>query len=165
MENPKVKLPGWTETAGGHTAWQRWLSTKVATCVRRAADWAAKRGRPVDDLPTPSQWREAILEAMASSQGRGYYSKLPLSLASPRKSTHWNWPSVDHVSDPGVTQVVLETRLVNDMKTIMSESEFLAVIGHLAAVLSVPISELPEGWSCRRAFSVEEQPDEPPLPA
>jgi Zn-dependent protease with chaperone function len=160
-----AKLPEWTEEAGGRAAWQEWLNRRVTTCVRRAADWAAKRRRIVDNLPTPPQWREAIALAMATSQGLGYYSKLPLSLAPPLKSTHWNWPSVDHIRGPGVAEVVLETRLVNDMKTIMSKDEFLAVVGHIAAVHAVTAAELPKGWSCRRAFAVEEQPDEPPLPA
>lgn len=161
----EIKLPDWTEEAGGRTAWKEWLNRRVMTCVRRAADWAAKRGRIVDNLPTPPQWRESIVSAMAVSQGLGYYSKLPLTLAPPLKSTHWNWPSVDHVCGPGVAEVVLETRLVNDMKTIMSKDEFLAVIGHIAAVHAVTAATLPKDWTCRRSFAVEEQLDEPPLPA
>lgn len=165
MAKAGANLPEWTEEAGGRAAWQKWLNRKVATCVRRAADWAAKCGKVVYDLPTPPQWREAIVLAMAASQGLGYYSKLPLSLAPPLKSTHWNWPSIDHVRGPNVAEVALETRLVNDMKTIMSKDEFLAVVGHITAVHAIPVTALPEGWSCLRAFAVEEQPDEPPLPA
>src|ERR1700688_647450 len=160
MQRAMSKLPEWTEANGGRTAWRKWVDRKVATCVRRAADWATKRHRPVDDLPSPSQWREAILAALAGSQGRGHYSQLQLSLASPRKSTHWNWPSIDHVRSPGVAEVVLETRLVNDMKTIMSEDEFCALVGHLATVMRVDIRKLSAGWSCSRSFAVEEQPDE-----
>ena len=165
MEKWRSRLPEWTGAAGGRKAWQRWLDRKVGICVLRAVGWAVKRGRSVDDLPSRSEWREAILEAMKNCQGRGYYSGLQLSLAPPRKSTDWNWPSVDHLSDPGAAQVVLETRLVNDMKTIMSDEEFRTIVGHLAFVMAVPVVQLPENWSCRRSFAVEEQPDEPPLPA
>ena len=60
---------------------------------------------------------------------------------------------------------MLETRLVNDMKTIMSDEEFRTLIGHLAAVLKVKVKEQ-ETWQCRRSFAIEEPPEtEPPLPA
>jgi len=117
-------------------------------------------------MPTQAQWREAIFDALRVSEGRGSYSRLPLSLAFPRKSTDWNWPSVDHVAGPGVARVVLETRLVNDMKTIMSDEEFLSIIGHLAAVLKVRVKEVEDSWNCRRSYAIDEPPEaEPPLPA
>jgi len=69
------------------------------------------------------------------------------------------------MKDPATAETVLEIRLVNDMKTIMTEREFRSVIGHLAAVLNVQVQELQEGWQCDRSFAVEERPvDEPPLP-
>jgi hypothetical protein len=159
-------LPPWTGSAGGRDAWKKWLDARVNTCVRRAAAWAAKRQKPIDQLPPPLKWRKAILDALRSSEGHADYSKFPLSLAAPRKNTDWNWPSVDHVSGPEVAKVVLETRLVNDMKTITSEEEFRAIIGHLAAVLGVAVKEIGNDWQCRRSFAIEEPPDaEPPLPA
>lgn len=101
---------------------------------------------------------------MHECDGRGHFSRLPLSL-KPWKPTAWNWPSLDHMKDPATAETVLEIRLVNDMKTIMTEREFRSVIGHLAAVLNVQVQELQEGWQCDRSFAVEERPvDEPPLP-
>ena len=117
-------LPAWTEQAGGRAAWKKWLNAKVNSCVRRASKWADQRVILAEDLPTPAQWRAAILAAIEASQGKAHYSRLPLSLAPPRKGTDWNWPSVDHVETPAVASVVLETRLVNDMKTIMSDTKF-----------------------------------------
>lgn len=159
-------LPAWTESAGGRDAWKKWLEARVTRCGRRAAIWASKRRKSIDQLPTPAEWRRAIVDALRSSAGRAYYSRFPLSLTTPLKSTDWNWPSVDHVSGPDVAKVVLETRLVNDMKTIMSEEEFRQIVGHLAAVLDVSAKELGSNWQCQRSFAIEEPPDaEPPLPA
>jgi hypothetical protein len=101
---------------------------------------------------------------MEASGAVGHYSQLVLSLASPRKSTDWNWPSVEHLEDPGTASVALETRLVNDMKTIMSEAEFRDMVGHLAAAFSISPAGLPVGWKCRRSFAVEQPDEEPPLP-
>lgn len=158
------KLPAWTESAGGRGAWKRWLDAKVNSCVRRASRWAEKRGLLAEDLPTPAEWRSAILRAMEESQGSAHYSRLMLSLEPPRKATHWNWPSVDHIQSPGVAKIVLETRLVNDMKTIMSEQEFRDMISHLAFVLATQPTSLEDGWKCERSFAVEQSDDEPVLP-
>jgi hypothetical protein len=70
------------------------------------------------------------------------------------------------VSSPAVADVVLEVRLVNDMKTIMSEDEFRQMVGHLAVTLKTHPKELTKGWFCGRSFAIEEPPDtEPPLPS
>jgi hypothetical protein len=157
-------LPVWTDQADGRPAWKKWLEAKVNSCFRRANKWAEKRGISADDLPTPVEWRTAIVSAIEHSAGIGHYSKLRLSLAAPRKNTDWNWPSIEHLEGPGVATLALETRLVNDMKTIMSEVEFRAMIGHLAATLAVSASSLQGDWNCRGSFAVEQPDDEPALP-
>jgi hypothetical protein len=70
---------------------------------------------------------------------------------------------VDHVVDPATPFVVIETRVVNDMKTILDEAEFRNMIGHLAHVLGAPAKRLPDGWCCKRSYGVPQRPDEPPL--
>lgn len=164
MAKAGENLPAWTESAGGRPAWKKWVEGKVNSCLRRANKWAEKRGISADDLPTPAEWRAAIIAAVEQCAGVGHYSKLELSLTAPRKCTDWNWPSIEHLEGPGVAAVALETRLVNDMKTIMSEPEFRAMIGHLSAALSVTAGSLPAGWSCRRSFAAEQPDEEPPLP-
>lgn len=164
MAKSGENLPPWTESAGGRAEWKKWIEKKVNSCLRRANKWADQRGISADDLPSSAQWRAAIVAAVQQSNGFGHYSKLELSLAPPRKSKDWNWPSIDHLQNPRVAEVVLETRLVNDMKTIMSEKEFREMVGHLATTLSVNVDRLPTGWGCRRAFAAEQPDEEPPLP-
>src|SRR5438876_389182 len=101
---------------------------------------------------------------MQESRGQAYYSRILLSVAGPQKGTDWNWPSIDHVETPGVASVVLETRLVNDMKTIMSQQEFREMIGHLASVLTVQAADLRQDWHCKRSFAIEQPDEEPALP-
>ncbi len=153
-------LPTWTRTAGGEK-WRKWVARRIAACDRRARAWAANR--PDRPVPTREQWGLAIWRALKASNGRGRYSRFPLSLAG--HPTDWNWPSVDHMAGLDAAHVVLETRLVNDMKTIMSAREFRSMIGHLAAVNRLPAREVSGRWRCRRSFKKIEEPlKEPPLP-
>jgi hypothetical protein len=158
-----TELPEWTESAGGSAAWRNWITRRVRSCCRRAQDWARTQRTPPQRLPTASEWRGAIVKALCSSDGRGYYSHFFLSVEPSRGETAWDWPSVDHRGGPASTDVVLETRLVNDMKTIMSEAEFLELIGHIAAVRKVEVRPRYD-WSCQRSFAKEQSADEPPLP-
>jgi len=158
-----IELPQWTHAQGGTSKWQDWIRAKTKSCMTRAVKWSAKQAKPVA-LPTRAEWMNAIIAAVENSGGRGCYSRLPLSLAPPRKPTDWNWPSVDHSKDPGTAELVLETRLVNDMKTIMTPGEFQEVVGHLAAVLKIAVKTLPASWKCDRSFAGLQEPDEPALP-
>ncbi len=155
-------FPEWVDTAGGPDKWDKWVKGKVASCDSRAKKWAKQPGNCDERLPRRVDWRDAIRKALNSSDGYGYYSKLPLSLCDV-ECTAWNYPSVDHVNGPGVANVVLETRLINDMKTIMDEEEFFAMVGHLAAVHEIKIDKMPD-WKCRRSFAVKQKTDEPALP-
>lgn len=159
----KRVLPSWTKSAGGDALWQSWVKKQVTRCCARAKMWVKKHGRNSSDLGRASQWREAIIQALHDCGGSGQYSRLPLSLAAPGKNTDWNWPSLDHVEAPNVLSVAVETRLVNDMKGIMSASEFLEMVSHIAAVNAVPPQALPDGWRCSRSFAIPEPVDEPPL--
>lgn len=157
------ELPEWTNEAGGK-AWLDWIDVKIAACDRRAKAWVSKRSWAATP-PTREEWRRAIWDAMLTSTGCGHYSRFPLSLLPPGESTDWNWPSLDHSVSPATPELVLEVRLVNDMKTIMNEQELGEMVGHLAAVLGIPSKKLPDTWRCKRAFAIEEPPaEEPPLP-
>ena len=66
-------------------------------------------------------------------QVRGYYSDLLLDPTLPE--TDAMYPSHDHVSDPNDDSwIVVDARVINDMKTIVSEQGFWLVIEHLYAV-------------------------------
>lgn len=155
-------LPEWTEGVGGRAAWKKWLNRRVQGCERRARKWAEKQ-KVNRRLPTRAEWRAAISTAMDQCRGIGHYSGMALSVKPPLKETDWNWPSIDHLSDAGTAEVALETRLVNDMKTIMSEQEFREMVAHLSAVLKVKPNRLAATWKCHRSFAVKQKVDEPPI--
>lgn len=158
------ELPDWTARAGGEQRWRRWVVKKAASCVRRATKAAAKRRDP-PRLPTRSEWLAAIWAAVCRSDGRGHFSRLPLSLETDRSETHPCWPSVEHTSGPLVAEVGLELRVFNDLKTILSLDELRKVVGHLAVTMNAPLVKLDDGWHCRRSYAVEQPDAEPPLPA
>jgi len=54
-----------------------------------------------------------------------------------RDERHPLWPSIDHLEGLLSTEVAIESRLVNDMKGILSEAEFKRVVGHLADSMEV----------------------------
>ena len=164
MIKSKIVLPTWTKSAGGEARWRSWVESQVKRCRARAKKWAKKRGGAGSDLGRPSEWREAIIRALIVCDGSGQYSHLPLSLATPGKNTDWNWPSLDHVEATNIPSVAVETRLVNDMKSIMSCTEFRDMVAHIAAVHGVAPQPLPNGWRCSRSFAIPEPVDEPPLP-
>jgi hypothetical protein len=64
---------------------------------------------------------------------RGYYSDFKLN---PRlKNTSALYPSHDHVTrNKNDSRMVLDSRVINDMKGILSKTEFWQVIEHLYAV-------------------------------
>ncbi len=163
MIKPKVALPPWTKSAGGENRWRSWVESQVTRCRARAKKWLKKRGLPALDLGRASEWRDAIIQALHACGGLGLYSHLSLSLAAPGKNTDWNWPSLDHVEAPNVPSVAVETRLVNDMKGIMSTREFREMVSHIAAVNALPPQILSDGWRCSRSFAIPEPVDEPPL--
>jgi hypothetical protein len=152
-------LPLWAKEAGGEM-WRKWVKNRIAGCDRRARAWARGTSAPV---PKTEEWGRAIWNALKHSKGRAHYSHLPLSLLG--EPTDWNWPSVDHLSGVDKSVVVIEVRLVNDMKTIMNDKEFRAMVGHLADTQNIPSRKLSKTWKCRRSFKKSEKPtQEPPLP-
>jgi hypothetical protein len=168
-EKPKREPPEWTTQAGGKKAWAAWVKQQTIRCYNRACEWSKKH--PNAQVPRKAEWRDAIWSALHRCDGRAYYSRLPLSLhtdlrgptANQRASESARWPSVDHVVNPATPEVVIETRVVNDMKTILDEGEFRKMIAHLAHVLSVVADRLPDNWCCVRSYGAPQQDDEPPL--
>lgn len=164
MPELKIELPDWTEAAGGRGRWHAWVEGQVKRCCTRATKWVRDHGGKSAPRPAASEWRQAIVAAIRRSEGHAEFSRFPLSMAHPRQNTDWNWPSVDHLKAPNIAEVAIETRLVNDVKGIMTEEEFRGLIGHLAFVMNVtPHEDLT--WQCGRSFAAPEPPTEPPLPS
>jgi hypothetical protein len=77
--------------------------------------------------------RRAILKSVRNREVMGYYSDFLLDPTLP--VTHSLYPSVDHIrSRDDDSNTVVETRIINDMKSHLEENEFWQAIGHLHAV-------------------------------
>lgn len=78
---------------------------------------------------------------------RGFYSDLPLDPTLP--PTHSLYPSHDHITYPRRDQeMVVEARVINDMKVHLGDAEFWRVIEHLYAV-GVEKDKIPAGVARR----------------
>lgn len=94
---------------------------------------------------------------------RGYYSGMLLNPDLPE--TDPLYPSHDHLAGrDNHVEMVLEARVVNDMKTILSEQEFWLLIEHLYAIgrRKGRIQEqepamLPDGWHPIRNYARTER--------
>ena len=142
------ELPSWVGKSGGEAAWRKWIEARASSCQSRGRKWIAKRGLK-KRVPTKEEWRWAIVEAIKKSEGLFHYSKWPMSLKIQglRDSSSPMWPSLDHAKDPATINVVIESRLVNDMKNILTENEFREIVGHLAVTMEAKkkrISDLPK---------------------
>jgi hypothetical protein len=84
--------------------------------------------------PSVRRRRCAALRCMNErGEIRGYYSDLVLDPTLPE--THALYPSIEHTTFPKQhDEIVVETRVVNDMKGILSEEEFWHAIEHLFTV-------------------------------
>ncbi len=101
--------------------------------------------------------RNAIVRCLKNGVVRGYFSGFPLDPKC--LSTDSMYPSVEHLAGRKNPDVVVETRIVNDMKSHLSEKEFWQLIGHLFLVGSaggkvVPPAgkRLPGKWRPQRQF-------------
>ena len=114
--------------------------------------------------------KDALLKCLKSGHVRGYFSDIVLRPDLP--TTDSMYPSLDHLSDPmNHANAVVETRIINDMKSHLSETEFWKVIEHLFIVgvekkkITAPYGKrLPRGWSPVRHY-VKKEPHESPMTA
>lgn len=131
-------------------------------------EWQAfcSRGR----VPKKRQ-RESALRCLGTDGIiRGFYSDIPLNpFLCP---THAVYPCHDHVTFPkDHGKMVMDARVINDMKTILSEEEFWQVVEHLYAVgidkgkikKRVP-QRLWDEWQPARHYSRRAEPVEPLSP-
>jgi hypothetical protein len=93
---------------------------------------------------------------------RGWYSNLPLDPTIP--CTRSMYPSHDHTTHPrDDREMVVDARIINDMKSHLSEAEFWLLIEHLYVVGrekgNIPPGlprRLADDWSSLRQFGDEE---------
>jgi hypothetical protein len=102
--------------------------------------------------------KNAVLKCLVSGHVRGYFSDIPLR---PELDPHDSmYPSLDHLVDPSNhDQLVVEARIINDMRSHLSEAEFWRVIEHLFVVgiekgtIKAPFGKrLPKQWSPARRY-------------
>lgn len=127
----RKRLPSWCELAGGNKRWEDWMS----------------RGKKAP--------RGELLAALWRCGGRGFYSRLPLTLdpaargSSPEDAMY---PSIEHSRGRSDRAIEIECRLVNDMKSLLEPEEFGALVAHLAAAMRLSPTFLPDGWHPKRSF-------------
>lgn len=119
--------------------WEKW-------CTTGNPKWRGKRKRA------------AVRRCLKSGHVRGYFSDLVIRPDLPSEDAMA--PSVEHLVDPNNhDEIVVETRVINDMRSILNEQEFWQVIEHLFAVglqkgtIKPPFGKrLPKGWSPKRHY-------------
>jgi hypothetical protein len=95
------------------TLWQKWCKT-------------GKHGRG-------ARKKQAVLKCARHERIRGHFSDFILKPNLP--DWHSMYPSLEHLKNrENHRETVVETRIVNDMKSHLSEPEFWRLIEHLFAV-------------------------------
>jgi len=117
--------------------------------------------------------KNAVLKCLKSGHVRGHFSDIPLR--PDLDPTHSMYPSFEHLHDPSNHQeAVVEARIINDMKSHLSENEFWQVIEHLFLVglekgkIKPPFGKrLPRNWSPAKHYVKKgtQQSPQTPLPS
>lgn len=130
-----------TKTPKIPTAWEKWCTTGT-------------HGRG-------ARKKNAVIKCLNSGHVRGYLSDIPLR--PDLDDSNSMYPSLEHLIDPkDHSQAVVEARIINDMKSHLSESEFWQVVEHLFIVgiekkkIKAPFGKrLPRGWTPKRHYKKE----------
>jgi len=109
--------------------------------------------------------KSAVLRSLSNGQVRGYFSDIVLN--PDMEPTDSMYPSVEHLVDPkDHTQIVVEARIFNDMKSHLTEKEFWGVVEHLFNIgiakgkIKAPFGKrLPRNWRPQKHYK-KNQPDE-----
>lgn len=102
--------------------------------------------------------KNALRRSLVNGNVRGYFSDIPLN--PELEHSHSMYPSVEHlVSANNHQEIVVEARIVNDMKSHLSEDEFWKMVEHLFSVgikkgkIKAPFGKrLPKGWTPARHY-------------
>ena len=102
--------------------------------------------------------RRAVLKCLnkKTEEVRGFYSDLLLDPSLP--PTDSLYPSVDHTTSPKhYAEMVVEARIINDVKSHLTDEEFWRMVEHLYAVgtLKEKVSKLArryDAWKPKRNY-------------
>jgi len=102
--------------------------------------------------------KNAVLRCLNSGHVRGCFSDIVLR--PDLEVTHSMYPSLEHLAGPtNHSETVVEPRIINDMKSHLSEAEFWQVVEHLFAVgiekrkIMAPFGKrLKKGWAPERHY-------------
>ncbi|OQA07485.1 MAG: hypothetical protein BWY65_01860 [Firmicutes bacterium ADurb.Bin373] len=75
---------------------------------------------------------DAAKKSLSNNEVRGYYSDIVLNPDLDDKNSMY--PSIDHLYPSDESELVVEARIFNDMKTHLTPDEFWQAIEHLYAV-------------------------------
>ena len=114
------------------------------------------------------QRKRAILPCLKNGCVRGYFSDIILNPAL--DPTNSMYPSLEHLNGRSDHEhVAVECRIINDMKSHLSEEEFWQVVEHLFSVgvekgkIRSPFGKrLPRGWTPARHFRADANSDGAP---
>ena len=115
--------------------------------------------------------KNAVQKCLSSGHVRGYFSDIVLR--PDLENTHSMYPSLEHLAGPSDhAQTVVEARIINDMKSHLSENEFWLVIEHLFIVgvdkgkIKAPFGKrLARGWSPVRHYKTTKAEPGAPAPS
>ena len=103
--------------------------------------------------------KNAVLRSLKSGHVRGYFSDFVLN--PDLDPTNSMYPSVEHLAGRNNhDEIVVEARIVNDMKSHLTEDEFWRVVEHLFSVgiekgkITAPFGKrLPRKWSPEKHYT------------
>jgi hypothetical protein len=131
--------------------WKHWVNNGSKRCHGRALKYLEKHSNR-EGKSKRKAWKDAIVSALANSDGIAKFSGHPLRLNQP--STNSTYPSIDHCDNVLSTNISIVIRLVNDMKSIMSDTEFISMVENIFSISqgkgpTLDLTKLP----CSRDFA------------
>ncbi|MCK4644033.1 hypothetical protein KAU32_10425 [bacterium] len=148
-EEIRRQLPEWAKIQN-IDKWVHWVKNKASSCQSRSRKHQNVACGDSNAKVNLLQWREAVLKALKESKGKGRYSQFDLDIT--RKCKHPLYPSIEHLEGLHTPKLAVETRIVNDMKSILAEREFFDIISHISFVNGIRPRAIKEEIKLSRSF-------------
>jgi hypothetical protein len=112
--------------------------------------------------------KNAVLKCLNGGHVRGYFSDI--LLRPDLADSDSMYPSLEHLDGPkNHSAMVVEARIINDMRSHLDEGEFWKVVEHLFVVgvgkgkIRAPFGKrLPKGWKPKRHYVSGNEAQQPP---